>query len=88
MSKENSKIAAYCPGCDTQIRFKRQPHKGQLITCPECEDLLEVIQTGPITLDWAYDDDDLWNDDDSDDSDLRNNDKYAYSEYEDVDIDF
>ncbi len=83
---ENKKIAAYCPGCDTQIRFKRQPHRGQLITCPECEDMLEVVQTGPITLEWAFEDDDLWNDEDG--SDFRTTDKYAYNDYSEADFDF
>lgn len=86
MSKVNSKIAAYCPGCDTQIRFKRQPHRGQLITCPECEDMLEVVQTSPITLEWAFEDDELWKDEDG--SDIPATDKYAYNDYADADFDY
>ncbi|MCA9949865.1 MAG: hypothetical protein KDE48_09475 [Anaerolineales bacterium] len=83
---DNSKIAAYCPGCDTQIRFKRQPHRGQLITCPECEDMLEVVQTSPIVLEWAFEDDEMWIDDDG--SDLPAEDKYAYNDFEEADFDF
>lgn len=79
-------IAAYCPGCDTQIRFKRHPHKGQLIACPECEDMLEVIHTSPIKLEWAYEDDDLWKDDDGDPK-VRQN-AFADASYDDMNYNF
>ncbi len=59
----NRTITGYCPSCDTQIRFKRRPHRGQLVTCPECEDLLEVFQESPLKLDWAFEE--VWDDDET-----------------------
>jgi lysine biosynthesis protein LysW len=46
---------AYCPDCDGRIQFKPNYRVGQIITCPECENELEVISTDPPELDWAYD---------------------------------
>lgn len=67
-----------CPGCGARIRFQ-QFELGEFVVCEECGDELEIVQTNPIRLDWAYsepyegddwdDDDDDWNDDDYDDYD-------------------
>ena len=48
-------MVAECPSCDTSIRFHKQPRMGQMLTCPECEEALEVRRLNPITLDWAED---------------------------------
>ena len=60
--------SAYCPGCDEKIKLN-SPKEGQLVTCQNCGDELEVVSLTPLELDWAYDglDDDFeWDDDDDD----------------------
>lgn len=57
MNSATQTITATCPACETRIRFGKVPHMGQLVTCPECEEALEVVRRAPLTLDWAYDDD-------------------------------
>jgi transcription initiation factor IIE alpha subunit len=71
---------AYCPECDTRIRFHKQPIRGDRITCSECMEQLEIVSTQPIELDWAdeYVTDRYDNDKDQklafeDDSDLLEN---------------
>jgi lysine biosynthesis protein LysW len=44
---------ALCPACGTRIRFHQVPSNGDLLRCPECEMLLEVINRAPVELDWA-----------------------------------
>lgn len=56
---------AFCPDCDEEITLDRKPKIGQRVTCPNCEIALEVIETEPLELDWAYDgpegeDDEEW----------------------------
>lgn len=74
-SKRSDKPAlGTCPSCETSIRLPHKLHLGQIVTCPECGDDLEIVQLSPvIKLDWAfeepfddvdYDDDDLDDDDD------------------------
>jgi lysine biosynthesis protein LysW len=72
MTTETRKsIIAICPGCRNEIFFYRAPRLGEFVTCPECGDLVEVVNLSPLTLDWSpdIDDDDDWQDnwDDYDD---------------------
>ena len=46
---------AFCPDCEEPIRLNVQPRVGQRITCRSCGAELEVIETSPLELDWAYD---------------------------------
>lgn len=46
---------AFCPDCEEPIRLSVQPKVGQRITCRSCGAELEVIETSPLELDWAYD---------------------------------
>jgi lysine biosynthesis protein LysW len=71
-------LFASCPGCDNDIYFDRLPELGTFVTCPECGDLVEVVDLSPLTLDWSADfDDEDWPDyeddfgdfDDADDAD-------------------
>jgi lysine biosynthesis protein LysW len=73
---------AFCPDCEEPIRLSVQPKVGQRITCRSCGAELEVIETSPLELDWAYDgpvedwnedeeeedwgDDDDWDDEEED----------------------
>ena len=54
MPDKNPSLMARCPECDSRIYFDRRPDNGQIIVCPECESSLEVVNTNPIRLDWAY----------------------------------
>ena len=64
-----SKPRAECPDCGDMITFKVEPRMGSRVSCPFCRTELDVIDTDPLELDWAYDDpdDDDWDDDDVDD---------------------
>lgn len=64
---------AFCPDCEEPIHLSLQPKVGQRITCRRCGAELEVIETSPLELDWAYDgpvedwdeeEDDDWDDED------------------------
>ena len=88
MSSTRSALVAACPTCDTLIRFAVKPKLGQFVSCPECEDLSEVIQLSPIKLAWAEEDyDDEWEEDDyedaEDDYDYEDDDDYDYDDDED-----
>jgi lysine biosynthesis protein LysW len=59
---------AYCPECDAEVGLGNPVKPGKRITCQSCGAYLEVIDTNPVELDWAFDDDidddDLYDDDD------------------------
>lgn len=71
------KVIGVCPDCNAEIRFRKSPHLGQLVTCHNCQTSLEVVRREPLELDWAfqdpfdddeeYDDYDDWDDEDDDD---------------------
>lgn len=46
----------FCPECDTEIGLGKTPKLSQKVTCPSCGAFLEVVETTPIELDWAFDD--------------------------------
>ncbi|HOC20724.1 MAG: hypothetical protein GYA30_09965 [Chloroflexi bacterium] len=57
--------SAVCPSCGETIKVTGQVKIGRYITCPICDEMLEIIDVNPIELDWAfYDDED--NEDDLD----------------------
>ena len=58
---------ATCPDCGEDFSFAGQVSLGRLLTCPNCDAELEIIETDPVELDWAYDDD--YDDDDNDEDD-------------------
>lgn len=45
----------FCLDCDHQIEVGRGSKVGQHVKCPYCEAKLEIINTDPLKLDWAYD---------------------------------
>lgn len=89
-SKRSDKPALVtCPSCDTSIRLSGKLHIGQLVTCPECGDVLEVIQVSPIVkLDWAFeepfDDEEEYDEDDYD----YEEDDYDFDDEEEEEYDF
>lgn len=56
--------AAQCISCETEITFQADPKMGQLVRCSKCDAQLEVVWLDPIEVDWPYDDDDYYDDDD------------------------
>ncbi|MCB8952805.1 MAG: hypothetical protein H6650_12390 [Ardenticatenales bacterium] len=89
-SKRTDKPAlGTCPSCDTTIRLSGKLHLGQIVTCPECGDDLEIVQLSPtVKLDWAFeepfdDDDDF----DYDDDDFDDDDDYDFDDEDDYDFD-
>jgi hypothetical protein len=65
--KEVKMASAACASCETQIEVGRKPVVGQRVTCPSCDEVMEVVWLQPVELDWAIDEDDY--DDDEDDYD-------------------
>ena len=55
---------AQCPDCGEKIRLQGRIYVGKEVICPDCDAVLEVIDTEPVELDWALDDED---DDDEED---------------------
>lgn len=49
------KVISACPDCNAEIRFRKSPHLGQLVTCYNCQTSLEVVRRNPLELDWAFD---------------------------------
>jgi len=77
---EGDIAVAKCPECDAEIDLdEEEVEEGELLSCPECEKGLEVVQTHPLRLDAISDDDDeadddeedLKSDDDDDDDDVK-----------------
>lgn len=44
---------AYCPHCDSRVVFGKRPVKGQRVRCRECGTELEVVRLNPLEVDWA-----------------------------------
>ena len=66
MASPNKKEIGFCPECDSRIRLK-SPRLGQKVSCHNCGTELEVVETSPLELDWAFEegfdfDDDLYDD--------------------------
>lgn len=52
--RDKSRLTAHCPQCAARIQFSREPELGDLMTCPECDNRLEVVALSPIKLDWVW----------------------------------
>ena len=50
-----SESKAKCPTCQKIIDFRKRQKIRELVTCPHCKNLLEVVQEFPQRLDWAED---------------------------------
>jgi lysine biosynthesis protein LysW len=62
---------AICPECDEEVYVDPEVVQGDVISCEECGEALEVVGLDPIELDPYVDDefDDFDGDDDEDDFD-------------------
>lgn len=59
---------AVCPDCGEAVTLRGSVRLGQEVVCPHCDAELEVVETEPLELDWAYDDYD-YDDEDEEDED-------------------
>lgn len=93
MSRNSIKVLGICPDCNSEIRFRKAPHLGQLVTCHNCETSLEVVRRDPLELDWAFqdpfedDDEELDDEEDWDDEEDYDDDDYDDDDYDDWDDD-
>ncbi len=47
-----------CPECEAEIPIDEyEVDKGEMLRCPECDSMLEVINTSPLELELAADED-------------------------------
>jgi len=60
-----------CISCDEEIRLRKPPKIGMLVTCSGCGAEFEVVWLDPLELDWPFIDD--W--DDEEDEEI-----YSYEE--------
>jgi alpha-aminoadipate carrier protein LysW len=59
-----------CPECGTEIDAdEEEVEEGEILTCPECEAELEVIQTHPVKLNVISEGDDDEDDEEEDGDD-------------------
>lgn len=84
------KVIGLCPDCNAEIRFRKSPHLGQLITCHNCQTSLEVVRRDPLELDWAFDDpfDEDEDEDELDDWEDEDEDEDNYDDYDWEDEDY
>ena len=50
MNMAQSKNIGLCPDCGEEIRFKKLPYVGQLMSCRRCSAQLEVVRKSPVAL--------------------------------------
>jgi lysine biosynthesis protein LysW len=56
--KETSQaVFARCPDCGEKIALRGEVYLGRKVICPDCDAELEVVETSPLQLDWLYEDD-------------------------------
>lgn len=80
------KVIGICPDCNSEIRFRKSPHLGQLVTCHNCQTSLEVVRRDPLELDWAFDDPFEEDDDeDFDEYDWEDDEEDYEDDYDDLD---
>ncbi len=59
-------MATECPSCDYKITIGGRPRIGQRVTCPACRAELQVIWLDPLELDFPFDDEDEFDEDEDD----------------------
>jgi hypothetical protein len=82
----------YCLDCEEPIRLAMPLRVGQRITCDNCGTEMEVVETTPLELDWAFDDPIEWEEDgeewdDEDDDDWDDDEDWDDEDWDDDDDD-
>ena len=49
-----SKKRVECPSCGESFHLENWMRIGQQVLCPNCEEMLEVVNTNPLTLDFVF----------------------------------
>lgn len=64
MNMAQSKNIGLCPDCGEEVRFKKMPYVGQLVTCRRCSAQLEVMRKSPVALRLAEEiwEEEIWED--------------------------
>ncbi|HEX5504542.1 MAG TPA: lysine biosynthesis protein LysW [Thermomicrobiales bacterium] len=52
-------MTASCPECEAEIELG-DVEKGEIVQCPECSAELEVVNTAPLELDLAPEEEEDW----------------------------
>jgi alpha-aminoadipate/glutamate carrier protein LysW len=60
------RIRARCPACGNRVILRDQAEVWDLVTCPECDAQLEIVDLRPPTLDYADSAVDDWDDEEED----------------------
>ena len=50
---------AHCPACDALVEIEEDVEEGEIVTCPECSEDLEVVNTNPIELELIEEEEEL-----------------------------
>lgn len=59
-----NKLRGRCPACNAWVALRDAVEVWDLVNCPECNTLLEVVELRPPTLDYAQDGyDEEWEED-------------------------
>jgi len=66
MAKNSQNLSVRCIDCEKRITFKTPPRIDQTVLCPHCDAMLMVVDLNPVELDWAYEDDEDFDDDGED----------------------
>ena len=81
------KVIGVCPDCNGEIRFRKSPHLGMLVTCHNCQTSLEIVRRDPLELDWAFDDPFDEDEEDLDDFEDWEDEEEDYEDWEDEEED-
>jgi lysine biosynthesis protein LysW len=63
-----NKLRARCPACNAWVNLRDAAEVWDLVNCPECDTLLEIMELRPPTLDYANTelDDEEWDEEEWD----------------------
>ncbi len=53
-------IIANCPECEAEVALESKVEKGEIVQCPECAAELEVVNTTPVQLALAPEEEEDW----------------------------
>ena len=56
------KKLAKCPSCLIKVDIGKNPRPYQRLRCPDCEAYLEVVKINPPILDWAFGNEEFYED--------------------------
>jgi len=53
-------MTATCPECEAQVKLNPDVEKGEIVQCAECGAELEVVETNPVQLKLAPEEEEDW----------------------------